>query len=111
MESLYAGVKALVCVLKSNPLFRFEMEKNRGYQALAMLLRKKSSMLNSHILYLMFTMAGTIDPGREASDGIPNPSAFRDVLCDMDLWCDSPDGLEKALFEHFYELLADTSES
>jgi len=31
-ESLYAGVKALVCVLKSNPLSRFEMEKNRSYQ-------------------------------------------------------------------------------
>ncbi len=109
MESLYAGVKALVCVLKSNPLSRFEMEKNRGYQTLAMLLRKKSSMLNSHILYLMFTMAGTIDPGREVSDGIPNPSAFRDVLCDLRLWCEAPDNLEKALFEHFYELLADTS--
>ncbi len=109
MESLYAGVKALVCVLKSNPLSRFEMEKSRGYQTLAMLLRKKSSMLNSHILYLMFTMAGTIDPGREACEGIPNPSAFRDVICDLGLWCEAPDSLEKALFEHFYELLADTS--
>lgn len=41
MESLYAGTKALVCVLKNNPLSRCEMEKAKGYQKLAMLLRKK----------------------------------------------------------------------
>lgn len=77
VDSLYAGVKALVCVLKSNPFSRFEMEKNKGYLTLAMLLRKKIIHLNSHILCLMFTMAGTIDSGREVV-GIPNPSAFRD---------------------------------
>ena len=36
---MYAGVKALVCVLKSNPFSRCEMEKTKGYQKLAMLLR------------------------------------------------------------------------
>ena len=30
MESLYAGVKALVCVLKSNPFAHYEMEANKG---------------------------------------------------------------------------------
>lgn len=109
VESLYAGVKALLCVLKSNPFTRCEMEKSRGYQTLAMLLRKKTGMLNSHILYLMFTMAGTIDPGKDVV-GIPNPSCFRDVLCDLELWHEGPQELEKSLFEHFYELLADTSE-
>ena len=128
-ESLYAGVKALVCVLRSNPLSRFEMDKNRGYRSLAMLLRKKTHMLNSHVLYLVFTLAGTIDPGcgppapgptpgggKESAEGggggpgIPNVSAFRDVLCDLPLWCSAPDDLDKPLFEHFYELLADTSE-
>ena len=107
-ESLYAGVKALVCVLKSNPFSRCEMEKSKGYQTLAMLLRKKISMLNSHILSLMFTMAGTIDPSRDV-EGIPNPSVFRDVLCDLELWNEAPGDLEKSLYEHFYELLADTS--
>ncbi len=108
VDSLYAGVKALVCVLKSNPFSRFEMEKNKGYQTLAMLLRKKVIHLNSHILYLMFTMAGTIDSGREVS-GIPNASAFRDILCDLELWHAAPEDLEKSLFEHFYELIADTN--
>merc|ERR1712020_559075 len=61
MESLYAGVKALVCVLKSNPFAHYEMDSNKGYQTLAMLLRKKLPLLNAHILHLMFTMAGTLD--------------------------------------------------
>jgi len=109
-ESLYAGVKALVCVMKSNPFSRCEMEANKGYQTLAMLLRKKVALLNSHILYLMFTMAGTIDPGGgNLEEGVPNVAAFRDVLCDLDLWHEAPAELERSLFEHFFELLADTS--
>ncbi len=106
MESLYAGVKALVCVLKSNPFTRQQMEANRGYQTLAMLFRKKIHLLNSHILHLMFTMAGTIDASKEVI-GIPNVAAFRDVLCDLELWHKAPSDLEKSLFEHFLELTSD----
>ncbi len=40
-ESLYAAVKSLLCVLRSNPLARRNMDKERGYQIMAMLLRKK----------------------------------------------------------------------
>jgi hypothetical protein len=109
VESLFAGIKVLVCVVRSNPFARCEMEKTKGYQVLAMLLRKKSSLLNSHILHLIFSMAGTIDVARDAAAGIPNPAVFRDVLCDLELWHSAPLECEKLLFEHFYELLADTS--
>ena len=85
VESLYAGVKALVCVLKSNPFSRSEMEQISGYQVLAMLLRKKSGFLNSHILHLIFTLVGTVDSRKEVG-GIPNLPAFRDLLCDLQLW-------------------------
>ena len=106
VESLYAGVKALVCVLKSNPFSRAEMEQISGYQVLAMLLRKKSSFLNSHILHLIFTLVGTIDSSKETS-GIPNLPAFRDLLCDLELWHQAPAEVEKSLFEHFFELISD----
>ena len=86
---------------------RQQMETNKGYQTLAMLLRKKLHLLNAHILHLMFTMVGTIDAGKEVV-GIPNVAAFRDILCDLDLWHDAPSELEKSLFEHFVELIADT---
>ena len=107
VESLYAGVKALVCVLKSNPFARAEMEQTQGYRSLAMLLRKKSSFLNSHILHLIFTLVGTIEAGKEVN-GIPNQAAFKDLLCDLELWHAAPAEVEKSLFEHFFELLSDT---
>ena len=38
--------------------------------------------------------------------GIPNVAAFRDVLCDLELWHGAPPDVEKSLFEHFHELMA-----
>jgi len=75
-----------------------------------MLLRKKVHLLNSHILDLMFIMAGTIDPAGKEVTGVPNISAFRDVLCDLELWCgaDTSPDLAKSLLDHFYDLLADS---
>ena len=80
------------------------MEANGGYQTLAMLLRKKTHLIkfDQIILDLIFTMAGTLDAGKEVV-GIPNLSAFRDLLCDLDLWHAAE--LEKSLFEHFHELI------
>ena len=75
-----------------------------------MLLRKKLPLLNAHILHLMFTMAGTVDSAKEVV-GIPNVSAFRDVLCDLELWHGAPPDIEKSLFEHFYELILDSSKN
>ena len=106
-ESLYAGVKALVCVLRSNPFSRSEMEEINGYQSMAMLLRKKSSFVSSNILHLIFTLVGTVDSTKENS-GIPNLSAFRYLLCDLELWHQAPHEVEKSLFEHFFELLSDS---
>ena len=109
MESLYAGVKALVCVLKSNPFAYNEMEAIKGYQTLGMLLRKKLPLLNAHILYLVFTLAGTIDTAARDVSGIPNVAAFRDVLCDLELWHGAPPDVEKSLFDHFSELVKNSA--
>ena len=40
---------------------------------------------------------------------IPNRSAFADLLCDLQVWTDSPGDLLRSLFEHFSELLAGQS--
>lgn len=82
VESLYAAVKALVCVVRSNQAAQQEMDRRRGYQTLAMLLRRKCPLLNSHILHLTFSLVGTVDSGRETS-AIPNVTAFQDLLCDL----------------------------
>ncbi|KAJ7394970.1 hypothetical protein BTVI_159275 [Pitangus sulphuratus] len=110
VEGLYAAVKALVCVVKSNPLASKEMERIRGYQLLAMLLKKKRSLLNSHILHLTFSLVGTVDSGHETSI-IPNSAAFQDLLCDFEVWLHAPYELHLSLFEHFIELLTESSEA
>lgn len=84
VESLYAGVKALVCVVRSNRCAQLEMDRRRGYQTLAMLLRRKTHLLNSHILHLTFSLVGSVDSGRESSC-VPNPLAFQDLLCDIEV--------------------------
>ncbi|XP_054630463.1 WD repeat and FYVE domain-containing protein 3 isoform X3 [Dunckerocampus dactyliophorus] len=107
VEGLYAAVKALVCVVKSNPLASKEMERIKGYQLLAMLLKKKRSLLNSHILHLTFSLVGTVDSGHETSI-IPNCTAFQDLLCDFEVWLHAPYELHLSLFEHFIELLTES---
>ncbi|KAG8454376.1 hypothetical protein GDO86_000847 [Hymenochirus boettgeri] len=110
VEGLYAAVKALVCVVKSNPLASKEMERIKGYQLLAMLLKKKRGLLNSHILHLTFSLVGTVDSGHETSI-IPNSTAFQDLLCDFEVWLHAPYELHLSLFEHFIELLTESSEA
>ncbi|KAJ8286942.1 hypothetical protein GJAV_G00045160 [Gymnothorax javanicus] len=110
VEGLYAAVKALVCVVKSNSLASKEMERIKGYQLLAMLLKKKRLLLNSHILHLTFSLVGTVDSGHETSI-IPNSTAFQDLLCDFEVWLHAPYELHLSLFEHFIELLTESSEA
>lgn len=55
------------------------------FQLLAMLLKKKRSLLNSHILHLTFSLVGTVDSGHETSI-IPNSTAFQDLLCDFEVF-------------------------
>lgn len=76
VESLYAGVKALTCVVRSNRAAQSEMDRKRSYQTLAMFFKKKRNLLNSHILHLTFSLVGTVNSGQESS-AIPNITAFQ----------------------------------
>ena len=53
-------------------------------QILALLLRRKKHLLNTHILHLTFALVGTVDSDRESSV-IPNRVAFKDLLCDLEV--------------------------
>ena len=109
VEELYAAVKALVCVVKSNKNILKDMDRIQGYQTLAMLYKKKQHLLNSHILHLTFSLIGTVDSGKESSV-IPNKKAFEDLLCDLEVWHEAPFDLQKSLYEHFFELLTESSD-
>lgn len=109
VESLYAGVKALTCVVRSNRAAQSEMDRKRSYQTLAMFFKKKRNLLNSHILHLTFSLVGTVNSGQESS-AIPNITAFQDMLCDLEIWHGAPNGLLRSLLEHLLELASESSE-
>ncbi|CAG9799140.1 unnamed protein product [Chironomus riparius] len=110
VESLYAGVKALTCVVKSNKAAQAEMDRKRCYQTLAMFFKKKRYLLNSHILHLTFSLVGTVNSGQETSAAIPNITAFQDLLCDLEIWLNAPNGLLRSLLEHLLELVSESAE-
>ena len=56
IEFMYASVKALVCIVKSNLDIAKEMDRLNGYQLLAMLYKRKKHLINSHILNLTFSL-------------------------------------------------------
>ncbi|BFF93489.1 WD repeat and FYVE domain-containing protein 3 [Drosophila madeirensis] len=109
VESLYAGVKALTCVVRSNRAAQAEMDRKRCYQTLGMFFKKKKHLLNSHILHLTFGLVGTVNSGQDMS-AIPNVTAFQDLLCDLEIWHNAPNGLLRSLLEHLLELVVESNE-
>jgi len=109
VESLYAGVKALTCVVRSNRAAQAEMDRKRCYQTLGMFFKKKKHLLNSHILHLTFGLVGTVNSGQDMSS-IPNVTAFQDLLCDLEIWHNAPNGLLRSLLEHLLELVVESSD-
>lgn len=73
-----------------------------------MLLKDKKHLLNSHILHLTFSIAGTVDTDQDATAEVTNYSAFESLLSDLEIWHNAPQELHKSLFDHFYELLTGT---
>lgn len=108
IEFMYASVKALVCIVRSNVDIAREIERLNGYQLLAMLYKRKKHLINSHILNLTFSLAINDDNGKEQAV-IANVKAFECLLCDLDIWYDTPVEIQRSLHERFNELLNDQS--
>lgn len=83
MESLYAAVKALSGVLHLNMTAKREMERKRGYQLLALCLRRHKHMLNAHILHIILDLVITTRSVEAPS--IPDAVAFNDLICELNV--------------------------
>ncbi|KAM6156463.1 WD repeat- and FYVE domain-containing protein 4 [Erethizon dorsatum] len=103
-HTMYAAVKVLHSVLTSNPMCDHLMQHISGYQILAFLLRKKTSLLNRRILQLILSVAGTAELGFRPS-AVTNMGVFQHILCDFELWMNTADNLELALFSHLTDIL------
>ncbi|XP_067876782.1 WD repeat- and FYVE domain-containing protein 4 isoform X2 [Heterodontus francisci] len=103
-HEVYAAVKVLISVLNSSTLCEKEMRRIKGYRLLALLLKKKVRLLNARIFQIILTIVGTMELGRGTLT-IWNDCAFRDLLCDFEIWLNAPDTLDLLLFRHFLEIL------
>lgn len=74
-----------------------------------MLYKRKKSLINSHILNLTFSLAINDDNGKEQAV-ISNLKAFECLLCDFDIWSDTPVEIQKSLHERFNDLLNDSQQ-
>ncbi|XP_021572998.1 WD repeat- and FYVE domain-containing protein 4-like [Carlito syrichta] len=101
---MYAAVKVLHLVLTSNAMCDCLMQHICGYQIMAFLLRKKASLLNHRIFQLVLSVAGTAELGFRSS-AITNIGIFQHILCNFELWMNTADNLELALFSHLVEIL------
>lgn len=106
IEFMYASVKALVCIIKSNSEIAKEMERINGYQLLAMIYKRKKHLINSHILNLTFSLVIADDSGKEQAV-VSNTKAFEYLLCDLEIWYDTPAEIQRSLHERFNDLLND----
>ncbi|XP_078055406.1 WD repeat- and FYVE domain-containing protein 4 [Mustelus asterias] len=104
-HEMYAAVKVLISVLNSSTLSEKEMRRIEGYRLLALLIRRRVRLLNARIFQLILTIVGTAELGQGTST-IRNDCAFRDLLCDFEIWLNSPETLDLLLFKHFLELLS-----
>ncbi|KAL1780563.1 WD repeat-and FYVE domain-containing protein 4 isoform X1 [Sigmodon hispidus] len=103
-HTMYAAMKVLHLVLTSNAMCDYLMQHICGYQILAFLLRKKTSFLNHRIFQLILSVAGTAELGFRPST-VTNTHVFQHVLCNFELWTNTADNLELALFSHLLEIL------
>ncbi|XP_069741447.1 WD repeat- and FYVE domain-containing protein 4 isoform X2 [Narcine bancroftii] len=101
---MYAAIKVLISVLNGSALCEREMQRIKGYRLLALLLKRKVRLLNARIFQLVLTIVGTVELG-QGSSTIWNLCAFRDLLCDFELWLQAPEKLDLLLLRHFLELL------
>ncbi|XP_057164793.1 WD repeat- and FYVE domain-containing protein 4 isoform X4 [Ursus arctos] len=103
-HTMYAAVKVLHSVLTSNVMCDRLMQHISGYQIMAFLLRKKTSLLNHRIFQLILSIAGTAELGF-GSSAVTNVGVFRHILCNFELWMNTADNLELSLFSHLAEIL------
>ncbi|KAF6112259.1 WDFY family member 4 [Phyllostomus discolor] len=103
-HTMYAAVKVLHLVLTSNIMCDRLMQHIFGYQILAFLLRKNTSLLNHRVFQLILSIAGTAELGFGSST-ITNVGVFQHILCDFELWMNTVDNLDLSLFSHLVEIL------
>ncbi|XP_024660429.2 WD repeat- and FYVE domain-containing protein 4 isoform X1 [Maylandia zebra] len=103
-SSLYAAVKVLHSVLETNSAMQQEMNRINGYKLLAFLLKMKSSLVSHRTFQLVLHLTNSFEPGY-GSGCLQKTPAFQALLCDLDVWQNTPDSLHLSVLNYFAEIL------
>uniref|UniRef100_A0A3B5LV97 Alfy-like armadillo-like repeat domain-containing protein n=1 Tax=Xiphophorus couchianus TaxID=32473 RepID=A0A3B5LV97_9TELE len=106
--SLYAAIKVVLSVLETNSAMQAEMNRINGYKLLAFLLKMKSSLISHRTFQLALCLSSSV----EMSCGtgyLQNTPAFQALLCDLEVWRDTPDSLDLSVLKHFADILKSSS--
>ncbi|KAJ8361381.1 hypothetical protein SKAU_G00179060 [Synaphobranchus kaupii] len=103
-SSLYAAAKVLLSVLSTSPSVEREMNRTHSYKLLAFLLKMKAHLISHRTFQLILAIVGTMELG-SGSVYVQNLSAFRDILCDFEVWQNAPDNLDLLVLSHFADIL------
>ncbi|XP_074152220.1 WD repeat- and FYVE domain-containing protein 4 [Sminthopsis crassicaudata] len=102
-HTMYAAIKVLHSVLSSSAMCDNLMKHIHGYKILTLLLKKKTKLLNNRIFQLILSVAGTVELGFGSST-ITNLGIFQHVICNFELWMNTSENLDIALFSHFIDI-------
>ncbi|KAM4599617.1 WD repeat- and FYVE domain-containing protein 4 [Fundulus diaphanus] len=108
-SSLYAAIKVLLSVLETNSAMQSEMNRINGYKLLAFLLKMKSSLVSHRTFQLVMCLSSSV----EMSCGtgfLQNTPAFQALLCDLEVWQNTPDSLDLSVLKYFAEILKSSSD-
>ncbi|XP_026164856.1 WD repeat- and FYVE domain-containing protein 4 isoform X1 [Mastacembelus armatus] len=107
-SSLYAAVKVLLSVLETNSAMQQEMNRINGYKLLAFLLKMKSSLVSYRTFQLVLCLSSSLDLS-SGSSFLQNTPAFQALLCDLEVWQNTPDNLDLSVLKHLAEVLKSSS--
>ncbi|KAL4258196.1 Beach-domain-containing protein [Pleurotus pulmonarius] len=80
------------------------MERMRGYEILADILRQKSQLINMTSFETLFEFLGVNFKTPDQST-VVNPIAYRAIALDFELWSRTKDEIQREYFAHFTTLL------
>ncbi|XP_041734876.1 WD repeat- and FYVE domain-containing protein 4 [Coregonus clupeaformis] len=107
--ALYAAVKVLLSVLETSPAMQREMTRINGYKLLAFLLKIKSGVLSSRTFQLVLSLSGSVDHLGSGAVSLHNRPAFNALLCDLEVWKNTPESLDLSVLDHLAEILKSSS--
>ncbi|KAG7513031.1 WD repeat-and FYVE domain-containing protein 4 [Solea senegalensis] len=108
-SSLYAAVKVLLSVLETNSAMQEEMDRINGYKLLAFLLKMKKSLISNRTLQLVLYLSSSVELNT-GSGCLQNIPAFQALLCDLEVWQNTPDNLDLSVLNHFTDILKTSSD-